>query len=64
MILKIGFANWHILREKSFKAARPILGMFPDMYNLHVILNASMCRMSHRPWRDRRSFWLDCHGIS
>ena len=34
MILKIDFANWHILREKLFEAARPILGLFLDMYNL------------------------------
>ena len=32
MILKIGFDDWHILREKSFEATRPVLGMFLNVY--------------------------------
>ena len=63
MILKISFADLHVLRGKSFEAARPILGMFFDVYDLHGILDAR-CWMSHRRWRNRRSFWPDFHGIS
>ena len=47
-----------------FEAARPVLGMFLDVYDLHGILDDSRYRMSHRWWIDRRSFWPDCHGIS
>ena len=47
MILKIGFANWNILREKLFEAARPVLGLFLDMYDLHGVLDASRCRISY-----------------
>ena len=50
--------------KKLVEAARPVLGMFLDMYDLHNVLDASRCRMPHRQWKDRRSFWSDCHGIS
>ena len=63
MVVKIGFSDWHILREKLFEVARPVLGMFLDMYDLYGVLDASRCRMSHCRWRDRRSFWPDCHEI-
>ena len=62
MILKIGFADWHILREKSFEA-RPILVLFMDMYDLHAVLDASKCRMLHHQWRDRRAFCQIVTGL-
>ena len=64
MVVKIGFSDWHILREKSFEVAWLILGMFLDVYDLHRVLDSSRCRMSHYRWRDRRSIWPDCHRIS
>ena len=54
----------HILREKLFEAARPVLGMCLDMYDLHGVIKANRCRMPHRRWRDRRSFRSDCYRIS
>ena len=48
MILKINFADWHVLREKSFEAARLVLGMFLYVYDLHGVLDASRCQISHR----------------
>ena len=41
MILKTDFADWHILQEKMLEAARPILGMFFNVYNMHGVLDVS-----------------------
>ena len=62
--LKPSFIDLQILREKSFEVAKPVLGMFLDVYDMHDVLDASRCRILHRQWRDRRSFQRDCHGIS
>ena len=51
--------------EKNyFEASRPVLDMIFDVYDLHGILDSSRCRMLHLQWRDRRSFWSNCHRIS
>ena len=63
-ISKSGFIYLYILLEKLFEAARPVLSVFLDVYDLHGVLDTSRCWMSHRRWRDRRYFWLDCHEIN
>ena len=60
--MKIGFTVWH-LREISYEASMPVLGMFLDVYNLHGVLDASRCRMPRCRWRDRRSFWRILTGL-
>ena len=45
----------HFMR-KLFEAARPVLSLFLDMYDLHGFLYASKCRMSQRRWKDHRPF--------
>ena len=50
--------------KKMFEAARLVLGLFLDMYDLHGVLDASRYQMTHRRWKDRRPFWSDCHKIS
>ena len=64
MILKINFSAWHIFHEKLFEAARPVLGMFLDVYDLHGILDVNRYWLPHRQWKDRKSFWSDCHRVS
>ena len=53
---EIRFSQLAHFTRKLFEAAWPVLGLFLDMYNLHEVLNASRCWMSHHRWRDRRPF--------
>ena len=61
IILKLGFANWHVLREICFR----LLGLFLDtsfeIYVLHKDFDISRYRMSHLRWRVRK---LSLTGLS
>ena len=49
MISKINFADWYVLQGKSFEVARPILGMFFNVYNQQVfqtLVGAECCTVS------------------
>ena len=37
MILKIDFADWHVLRGNLLEAVRPIWDSFVDVYGLHGV---------------------------
>ena len=64
MISKIGLSFDTFSEKNRFEAFRPVLDMFFDVYDLHGVLDASRCQMPQRWWRDRRSFWPNCHAIS
>ena len=64
MVSKIGLSIDTFYEKNRFEASRPVLDMFFDMYDLHGVLDYRRYRMQHHRWRDCRSFWPDCHGIS
>ena len=43
MILKISFADWHMLQGNPFEATRPAWDTFVNVYDLHGVLDASRC---------------------
>ena len=48
MISKTSFTDWHVYEKNYFEAARPVLDIFFDMYDMYDVLDASWYWMLHR----------------
>ena len=41
-------------KKNHFEAARPVLDMLFNMYDLHGVLDANRCQMPNHRWKDRK----------